>query len=431
MIIGGGRISQGALLIAWAGAIGSAGAASPAAARADVPTASTAVAVQQAADTTAAADTMAAADTLAAADTTTIIDATAAADTGLAAGGTAGSPATAGGNAGVQDPLPARLDSLADAIRDLARSQDSISVLLDRVVAAEDTASTLPGDLETTAQEARRFGLRTAIALVLLGLTFLFIRVVTWILDLLAERHATRRLLYKRLVPIIRVLVWAIAAFVIIRGVYALEARTLVAAGAAIGVAVGLASQDIIKNIFGGLMIIMDRPFQVGDKIRVGDTYGEVTAIGLRATRIVTPDDSVVSVPNARVLDGAVSNANSGELDCQVVTDLWLPGWVDARQARQIAYRAAVTSRYVYLRKPVVVIVKDEVRHTFLTHLRVKAYVQDIRYEFLFMSDVTERARAAFVEAGLLPPWHGATAMVRAPGAAPDDDPRSMTGAAP
>ena len=54
-----------------------------------------------------------------------------------------------------------------------------------------------------------------------------------------------------------------------------------------------------------------------------------------------------------------------------------------------------------------VVLVLDEFDKAFLTHLKVKAYVLDPRYEFLFMSDVTERARAAFREAGILAPLDG------------------------
>ena len=59
---------------------------------------------------------------------------------------------------------------------------------------------------------------------------------------------------------------------------------------------------SLLKNLFGGLILVYDQPFQVGDKIRVGGTYGEVKSIGLRSTRIVTPDDNLVSVPNAQVV---------------------------------------------------------------------------------------------------------------------------------
>ena len=52
---------------------------------------------------------------------------------------------------------------------------------------------------------------------------------------------------------------------------------------------------------------------------------GEVTAIGLRSVRLVTPDDSLVSVPNSDIVNQAVSNSNSGEFNCQVVAELYLP----------------------------------------------------------------------------------------------------------
>lgn len=253
------------------------------------------------------------------------------------------------------------------------------------------------------ADRARNWGLRIFFSLVFLGLAGVVIRLIGWVLDRLAERSAQRRLFYKRLAPISRILLWVVAALFAALVILDVDASGLVAAGAAGGVALGFASQDILKNVFGGLIVLFDQPFQVGDKIAVGGSYGEVVSIGLRSTRIVTPDDNLVTVPNAQVVDGQVANANAGQLNCQVVTDLWLPGWVDEGRAKEIAFQAATSSRYVFHNKPVVVLVKDEFDRVPLTHLKVKAYVLDPRYEFLFASDVTERARVSFREAGLLP----------------------------
>ena len=258
--------------------------------------------------------------------------------------------------------------------------------------------------LQTARETATNFGLRVALAVLVLVLTFFAIKGVSYVLEALAERSAERRLLYKRIVPIARVILWAVALYVVLRGIFEVDAQGLIAAAAAIGVAVGFAAQDLLKNIFGGLVIIFDTPFQVGDKIRVGGTYGEVVAIGLRSTRIVTPDDNLVSVPNSQIVDGQVSNANAGALDCQVVTDLYLPGWADETKAVQIARQAAASSKYVYLQKPIAVIVTDEYDDGHVVHLKVKAYVLDARYEFLLMSDITERARRAFRNEGLLVP---------------------------
>jgi small-conductance mechanosensitive channel len=275
--------------------------------------------------------------------------------------------------------------------------------------------------LAVDAEQVQHWGLRIAVSVFFLLVCGAFIRLVIWVLDKLAERNAKRRLFFKRLVPIARISLWFLAILFAAMVILHIEAQGLIAAGAAVGVAVGFAAQDILKNIFGGLIVLFDQPFQVGDKISVEGTYGEVVSIGLRSTRIVTPDDNLVSVPNAQVVDGQVANANAGELNCQVVTELFLPGWVDEAKAKRIAFEAAASSRYVFLNKPIVVLVKDEFRETFLTHLKVKAYVLDPRYEFLFQSDVTERARAGFRQAGLLGPMHGVRAYIDLDSVSGDD----------
>lgn len=164
----------------------------------------------------------------------------------------------------------------------------------------------------------------------------------------------------------------------------------------------GFAAQDLLKNVFGGLVILFDRPFQVGDKIEVEDTYGEVVSIGLRSTRLVTPEDDLVTVPNAQAVDGQVANANAGALDCQVVTDLSLPHDADETLAEQLAFAAATNSKYTYLDEPVEVVLQEEVGERPVLHLKVKAYVLDARHEPSMVSDITKRARRAFREEGLL-----------------------------
>jgi small-conductance mechanosensitive channel len=307
---------------------------------------------------------------------------------------------------------------LAQRLDRIVASQEALASRIDSLAAGGAAAegggpSTDAGQVLGQARdEVRSFGLGVVWALLVLVLFNYTIRTLVWVLDQLAERSVTRRLFYKKLVPITRILLWVFAAYLIVRVIFQVDAQGFLAAAAAVGVAIGFAAQDLLKNLFGGIILVFDQPFQVGDKISAGGTYGEVVSIGLRSTRIVTPDDNLVSVPNAQVVDGQVANANAGELNCQVVTDLYLPGWIDEARAKKIAFEAAASSKYVYLNKPIVVLVKDEFKETFLTHLKVKAYVLDPRYEFLFESDVTERARAGFRDAGLLQPGHGLRAYL-------------------
>lgn len=263
--------------------------------------------------------------------------------------------------------------------------------------AMDKAATSFIAALGTGVQE---YGGKTILAILVVIGSFFLIRGAIWLLETLSERSAARRLFYKKLVPIGRLLIWGITIYVILAEVYQVDRRGLLAAMTAIGVAIGFAAQDILKNIFGGILIIFDQPFQVGDKIRVGGTYGEVVSMGLRSTRIVTPDDNLVSVPNSQVVENQVANANSGSLDCQVVVELFLPGWVDVTRAKAIAFSAAANSKYVYLEKPIVVNIRDEFKETFLTQLTVKAYVLDTRYEFALASDITETAKAEFLREG-------------------------------
>jgi small-conductance mechanosensitive channel len=307
--------------------------------------------------------------------------------------------------------LLGRIDSLVASQQALVRRLDSLAV----GPATADTAGgdIVPGEVLGQAGESvQSFTIAALLAVVVVILFNVLIRGAVWLLDALAERQSRRRLFYKRLVPVTRIVLWIFAAYLIVRVIFRVDAQGFFAAAAAIGVAVGFAAQDLLKNLFGGLILVFDQPFQVGDKIRVGETYGEVVSIGLRSTRIVTADDNRVSVPNAQVVDQQVANANAGELNCQVVTDLYLPGWADEEAAKRIAFQAAASSKYVYLNKPIVALVSDVFKETFLTRVRVKAYVLDPRLEFLFQSDITERARTGFREAGLLRPDHMRTDLV-------------------
>lgn len=220
----------------------------------------------------------------------------------------------------------------------------------------------------------------------------------------IGERNPKRRLTVKRLIPVIRIAGWTFVIYVIIVGVFQPPIETVIAFFASVGVAVGFASQDLLKNIFGGLVILFDRPFQVGDKIEVGSYYGEVLEIGLRSTRIVTSDDSVVTVPNSEMMNQSISNSNSGESNCQVVAEFFLPPSTDTAKARSIAIEAAQVSRYIYLNKPIVVVFVHETnQHRTHLKMRLKAYVSDIRDEFAFKSDMTELVMAEFIKAGIMP----------------------------
>ena len=240
-------------------------------------------------------------------------------------------------------------------------------------------------------------------SLLVLLVGFFFLKLVTKILQYLAEKSARSRISYKGTIPIVRLVGWSLIVYIIIGVIIKPPFETLIAVSASLGIAIGLAAQDLVKNVIGGIMIIFDRPFQVGDKIQVGNNYGEVLRIGLRSTRIVTGDDSVVSIPNADIMNQSVSNSNSGAPNCQVVAEVYLPIDVDTVAVRDIALEVAKVSKYVYLDKPVSVLFFNEVKEkrSYLK-MRLKAYVSDIRYEFTFKSEMTELIIRELLDNGVL-----------------------------
>lgn len=78
------------------------------------------------------------------------------------------------------------------------------------------------------------------------------------------------------------------------------------------GLAVALAGQKTIENLFGGVVLILDQPIKIGDNIKLStDLTGQVVDIGLRSTRIRTQDRSIISIPNAEFSQSRIENQSS------------------------------------------------------------------------------------------------------------------------
>jgi small-conductance mechanosensitive channel len=233
--------------------------------------------------------------------------------------------------------------------------------------------------------------------------------------DYLSTRSVRGRYLFKRAEPVIRMLAWFYATYLALT-ILAPSPSTFFTLIASIGLAIGLGAQDLVKNIIGGIVVLIDRPYQLGDRVRMGDAYGEIDHIGLRSTKLTTPDDTRVTIPNSEVLTGKVYNANSGVPDCQVVTDVIVPHNADPNLLIALGYETAHSSPFLLLDKPVLVLILDQFENRPYTILRVKAYVYDHRSEPQMQSDITTRVKSELLRLGILErcgpaidPWTAAT----------------------
>lgn len=245
---------------------------------------------------------------------------------------------------------------------------------------------------------------RIVSVIAILFVTWLFIRYATRLLDVLSRRGPRIRFLAKGAEPILRITLW-FAAMLVCFHLLAPTRQTFLAAIGSAAIAVGLGAQDLIKNLIGGLVILGDRPYQLGDLVQIGNAFGEIDHIGLRSTKLTTFGDTRVTIPNADILNNQVFDSNSGVPHCQVETFLYLPMDADPDKALRIGSEAAYTCPYLYSAKPVTVLIEDKFEQRPYLQLLIRAYVYDHRHLRRMQSDITARAKREFIRSGMLANW--------------------------
>jgi len=110
----------------------------------------------------------------------------------------------------------------------------------------------------------------------------------------------------------LRVAIWGFGVMIILNTLE-IDITPLLAGAGIAGIAVALAAQDILGNIFGGAALYVDAPFRVGDWVKVSGQFGEVLQIGPRSTRIKTLDAQLMTIPNSKIAGDAVINFSAPE----------------------------------------------------------------------------------------------------------------------
>jgi MscS family membrane protein len=152
------------------------------------------------------------------------------------------------------------------------------------------------------------------------GLQVVFALALAWtgavVIDLIGERWHARldprvAAVSYSVLPlgrqILKLTLYVVALLIVLRA-WGYDTTTIVAGLGVGGLAIALAAQKTIENLFGGVSVISDRPVLVGDVCHFGDRTGTVMHIGLRSTRIRTPERTVVSVPNAQFASMTLEN---------------------------------------------------------------------------------------------------------------------------
>ncbi len=234
---------------------------------------------------------------------------------------------------------------------------------------------------------------------------WLLLRFIDSIVTNISDQFAQRRMLLQKLQSFFQFFVYMSTALAVFMLSFRVDERVLALIGGTIAVSVGFALKDLTASFVAGLTIMIDRPFQVGDRVTFEGYYGDIVAIGLRSVRMNTLADDVITIPNNKFLNEAVSSGNYGALDMQVNIPFYIGLDQDISLARELIQECASASRYIHLPKPVVVIVQQTITENYLAiKLTCKAYVVDTKYEKLFETDITLRVMQELKKHQILPP---------------------------
>ena len=215
--------------------------------------------------------------------------------------------------------------------------------------------------------------------------------ILRWLIRQLAERTPPRlRLMTLRLLPISRLVIGLAAVVIVVPMLIEPKFQNVIALVASVGVAFAFAFKDYASCLVAGLITVLENTYQPGDWVEIDGTYGEVKSIGLRALRLVTPDDTEVSVPHLRLWSASIFNASSGSRSLLCVADFYLHPEHDASLVRTRLTEVAQKSAYRKPETPITVIILEK---PWGTHYRLKAYVKESREQFLFITDLTVRGK--------------------------------------
>jgi small-conductance mechanosensitive channel/CRP-like cAMP-binding protein len=145
----------------------------------------------------------------------------------------------------------------------------------------------------------------------MLALTFAFIRLGVSLLLKVARIRS--RPTPKILRDVLDGTLYLVATLIIVQREFRIDFSSLLAGSAIVSVVIGLALQETLGNLFAGLAIQLERPFQVGDIVSVGnDIFGRIVQIGWRATRVENKRREVISLPNTTFSKQGVKNYSRG-----------------------------------------------------------------------------------------------------------------------
>jgi len=203
-------------------------------------------------------------------------------------------------------------------------------------------------------------------------------------------------------------LIYAIA-IILALDLLGINVMPFVAGAGVAGIAIGFAAKDTLSNLIAGVLLIIDRPFELGDRIEVWSapkgsaSWGDVVAIGLRATKIRTTDNIIIVIPNNEIMKRDIVNYTLMSKAIRVRINLGVAFDTDIEKAKKITVGVAASADWIAAEPPPKVVVRNFGESA--VELQLRVWIPDARQRMKTISYITDQVKAAFDNAGIEIPY--------------------------
>jgi small-conductance mechanosensitive channel len=273
--------------------------------------------------------------------------------------------------------------------------------------AAPRTAST-PTVSEPTdsapAATSTRFTGWLALAAILFG-SFLTARLLGLAFGWIGRRIPERRGQLDQLANIGRFLIIGLGLTAAVTVPFPLSHEVSLVVLATLALTLAFALRDFAASVLAGLIVVLQRPFRVGDRVEFGGVHGKVTEIGLLSIRLLTSQHRMITIPNNSFLTKLVSSAPPSAAVTPLQVDFYIDPNQDIASAKRIVEEALQNTRGADVPKPRVILVNQVLIDRMVTvRLRTRVFVMGAQPEQEIESELTERVLEGFRTSGIRMP---------------------------
>ena len=189
-------------------------------------------------------------------------------------------------------------------------------------------------------------------------------------------------------------------AVILALDVLGMNVMPFIAGAGVAGIAIGFAAKDTLSNLIAGVLLIIDRPFEIGDRIEVWSapsgsaTWGDVIDIGLRATKIKTTDHIIIIIPNNEIMKRDIVNYTSISTKIRVRINVGVAYDADIEKAKDLIKDVAGEAAWISKEPPPKVVVRNFGESS--VDLQLRVWIDNARKRMDTISYITDKVKAAF-----------------------------------